>query len=141
MELWENAEGNQPLTGCLIISLTGLTHFLLIEIRAILIIQEAYYKLVYLTRLFIALLTLRQHSTEQYINKHNTNNTIQKYIHRKITQCKLHAGMRPYVHNKHFNWLALNMIQCFNTQERVLKRTRRNSFDQYHFQLLARLNR
>ena len=31
-------------------------------------------------------------------------------MHRKITQCKLHAGMRPYVHNKYFNWLALDMI-------------------------------
>ena len=49
MGLWENAE-NQPLIGCLIIS---LTHSLLIEMRAILIIQEAKYKLVYLTRLFI----------------------------------------------------------------------------------------
>ena len=48
--LWENAE-NQPLTGCLIIS---LIHFLLVEIRAILIIQKAKCKLVYLTRLFIA---------------------------------------------------------------------------------------
>ena len=35
--LWENLEENQPLIGCLIIS---LTHFLLVEIRAILIIQE-----------------------------------------------------------------------------------------------------
>ena len=49
--LWENAEENQPLIGCLIIS---LTHSLLKEMRAILIIQEAKYKLVYLTRLFIA---------------------------------------------------------------------------------------
>ena len=53
MGLWENAE-NQPLTGCLIIS---LTHSLLVEIRAILIIQEAKYKLVYLTWHFIASLT------------------------------------------------------------------------------------
>ena len=60
--LWENAEENLPLIGCLIIS---LTHSLLIEIRAILIIQEAKYKLVYLTRLFIASLTLR--SIEQCI--------------------------------------------------------------------------
>ena len=65
--LWENAEENQPLIGCLIIS---LTHSLLIEMRAILIIQEAKYKLVYLTRLFIASLTLCLHSTEQCI--HNT---------------------------------------------------------------------
>ena len=56
MGLWENAEENQPLIGCLIIS---LTHSLVIEMRAILIIQEAKYKLVYLTRLFIASLTLR----------------------------------------------------------------------------------
>ena len=54
MGLWENAEENQPLIGCLIIS---LTHSLLVEIRAILIIQEVKYKLVYLTRLFIASLT------------------------------------------------------------------------------------
>ena len=40
MGLWENAEENQPLIGCLIIS---LTHSLLVEIRAILIIQEAKY--------------------------------------------------------------------------------------------------
>ena len=73
MRLWENAEENQPLTGCLIIS---LIHSLLIEIRAILIIQEAKYKLVYLTQLFKASLTLRLHSTEQYIHKHYTNYTI-----------------------------------------------------------------
>ena len=59
------------------------------------------------------------HSTEQYIHKHNTNYTIQKYIHRKITQCKLHAGMRLYVHTKYFNWLALNMIQRFNARART----------------------
>ena len=53
MGLWENPEENQPLIGCLIIN---LTHSLLIEMRAILIIQEAKYKLVYLTWLFIALL-------------------------------------------------------------------------------------
>ena len=45
VRLWENAEENQPLIGCLIIS---LIHSLLVEIRAILIIQEAKYKLVYL---------------------------------------------------------------------------------------------
>ena len=39
-------------------------------------------------------------------------------MHRKITQCNLHAGMRPYVHNKYFNWLALNMIQRYNTRAR-----------------------
>ena len=100
--LWENAEENQPFIGCLIIS---LTHSLLIEICAILIIQKAYYTLVYLTRLFISSLTLRLHSTEQYIHKHNTNYTIQKYMHRNITQCKLHAGMRPYVHNKYLTGL------------------------------------
>ena len=99
--LWENAEENQPLIGCLIISLTPS-----LEMRAILIIQEAKYKLVYLTRLFIASLTLRLYSTEQCIHKHNTNYTIEKYMHRKITQCKLHASIRPYVHNKYFNWLA-----------------------------------
>ena len=74
--------------------------------RAILIIQEAKYKLVYLTRLFIASLTLRLHRTKQSIHKHNTNYTIEKYMHRKNTQCKLHASIRPYVHNKYFNWLA-----------------------------------
>ena len=67
MGLWENAEENLLLIGCLIIS---LIHSLLIERRAILIIEEAKYKLVYLTRLFIASLTLRPHSTEQCI--HNT---------------------------------------------------------------------
>ena len=45
-------------------------------------------------------------------------------MHRKIIQCKLHAGMRPYVHNKYFNWLALNMIQRYNTRARVPKRTK-----------------
>ena len=44
MGLWEKAEENQSLIGCLII----LTHSLLIEMRAMLIIQEAKYKLVYL---------------------------------------------------------------------------------------------
>ena len=121
MGLWKNAEKSKPLIGWLIIS---LTHSLSIEIRAVLIIQEAKYKLVYLTRLFIASLTLRLHSIEQCIQKHNTNYAIEKYTNRKITQCKLHAGMRPYVHNKYFNWVALNMIQRFNTRARVLKRTR-----------------
>ena len=69
MGLWENAEENQPLIGTLIIR---LTHSLLIEMRAILIIQEAKYELVYLTRLFLALLTLRLHSTEQSIHKQFT---------------------------------------------------------------------
>ena len=91
--LWENVEENQPLIGCLIIS---LTHSLLIEMRAILT----------LTRLFIASLTLRLPNTEQCIHKYNTNYIIEKYMHRKITQCKLHASIRPYVHNKYFNWLA-----------------------------------
>ena len=54
-------------------------------------------------------------------------------MHGKITQCKLHAGMRPYVRNKYLNWLALDMIQRLNTRAGVL-----NSFEQYHFQLLAR---
>ena len=45
-------------------------------------------------------------------------------MHRKITQCKLHAGIRPYVHNKYFNWLAFNMIQRYNTRARVPKRTK-----------------
>ena len=53
--------------------------------RAILIIQEAKYKLIYLIRLFIASLTLRLHSTEQCILKHYANYTIKKYMHRKIT--------------------------------------------------------
>ena len=70
--LWENAEENQPLIGCLIIS---LTHSLLIEIRAVLIIQEAKYKLVYLTRFFIASLTLRLHSIEQCIQNSEMNIT------------------------------------------------------------------
>ena len=45
-------------------------------------------------------------------------------MHRKITQCKLHVGMRPYFHNKYFSRLALNMIQRYNTRARVLKRTK-----------------
>ena len=77
-----------------------------------LIIQEAKYKLVYSIQLFKASLTLRLHSTEQYIHKHFTNYTIQKYMHRKITQCR-HAGMRQYVHN--------NLL---TTRARVLKRTK-----------------
>ena len=43
-------------------------------------------------------------------------------MHGKITQCKLHVGMRPYVRNKYFNWLALDMIQRFNTGEEFLKK-------------------
>ena len=84
VRLWENAGENQPLIGCLMIS---LTHSLLIEICAILIFQEAKYKLVYLTRIFIASLTLRLHSTEQYIHKHNTNYTIQKVYTEKNYTC------------------------------------------------------
>ena len=57
-------------------------------------------------------------------SKHNINYAIEKYTNRKITQCKLHVGMRPYVHNKYFNWVALNMIQRFDTRARVLKRTK-----------------
>ena len=78
MGLWENAEENQPLIGCLIIS---LTHSLLIEMRAILIIQEAKYKLVNTKYK----LTLRLHSTEQCIHRHNTNYTIEKYMQRNYT--------------------------------------------------------
>ena len=63
--LWENAEENQPLIGCLIIS---LTHSLLIEMRAILIIQEAKYKLVYLTRL----LQYKLHNRKIYAQKNYT---------------------------------------------------------------------
>ena len=66
MGLWENAEENQPLIGCLIIS---LTHSLLIEIHAGLIIQEAKYKLVYLTWPPIASLTLPLHSTRTMHSK------------------------------------------------------------------------
>ena len=118
MRLWENPEENQPLIGCWIIS---LTHSLLIERRAILIIQEAKYKLVYLTRLFIASLTLRLHSTEQCIYKHSTHYTIEKYMLRKITQCKLHASIRPYVHNKYFNWLASILFSVLIPWQEFLK--------------------
>ena len=45
-------------------------------------------------------------------------------MHRKITQCKLHASIRPYVHNKYFNFLALDMIQGFNTRAGDLKITK-----------------
>ena len=31
--------------------------------------------------------------------------------------------MRPYARKKYFNWLALDMIQLFNTRAGVLKRT------------------
>ena len=82
MGLWENAEENQPLIGCLIIS---LTHSLLIEMRAILIIQETKYKLVILTRLFIASLALRLHSTEQCFTR-----TIQITQQKNICIEKLH---------------------------------------------------
>ena len=118
--LWENAEENQPLIGCLIIS---LTHSLLIEMRAILIIQEVKYKLVYLTRLFIALLTLRLHSTEQCVHKHDTNYTIEKYMQRNYTM-QITSKHSTICSSQIFNWLALNMIQRFNTRARVLKRTR-----------------
>ena len=66
-----------------------------------------------LRSLIIASLTLRLHDTEQDIPKqyklHNTNNTQTKYIQN--------------VHNKYFNWIALNVIQRFNTWAEVLKRT------------------
>ena len=39
-------------------------------------------------------------------------------------QCKLHAGMRTCIFITCFNWLALNMIQRFDTRARVLRRTR-----------------
>ena len=51
--------------------------------RAILIIQEAKYKLVNLTRLFIALLTLRLHSTMHSQAQYKLHN-------RKIYAKKLH---------------------------------------------------
>ena len=104
------------MTGCLIIS---LTHSLLVEIRAILIIQEAKYKLVYLTLLFIASLTCKYiaqyklHNTKIYEQK---NYTMQNYIKA--------CDHITYVHNKYFNWFALNKTQHFNTRARVLKRTR-----------------
>ena len=82
--------------------LISLKHFLLIEIRAIFNYSRSIIQTCLLNSAFITLLTLRLHSTEQYIHKHNTNFIIQ-YTHRKITQCKLHAGMRPYIHNKYFN--------------------------------------
>ena len=46
---------------------------------------------------------------------HNGNNSYTEKLHnanlpRQITQYKLYAGMRPYVHNKYFNWLAVNVI-------------------------------
>ena len=62
----------------------SLTHSLLKEMRACL-----------LKSTFIASLTLHLHSTKQCIHKHNTNYTIEKYMQRKITQCKLHASIRP----------------------------------------------
>ena len=34
------------------------------------------------------------------------------------------VGMRPYLHNKYFNWLALNMIQRYNTRATALKTTK-----------------
>ena len=80
--------------------------------RAILIIQEAKYKLVYL----IASLTLRLHSTEQCIHKHNTNYTIEKYTHRKITQCKLHASIRPYMFITNTSTGALQLIVPLNNE-------------------------
>ena len=45
-------------------------------------------------------------------------------MHGKITQCKLHADMRPYVRNKYLNWLALDMIQRLNTRAGVPKKTK-----------------
>ena len=72
--------------------------------RAISIIQEAKYKLVYL-----------MHSQAQ------TSYTIEKYMHRKITQCKLHAIIRPYVHNKYFNWLAPIRFSVLISRQEFLK--------------------
>ena len=47
--------------------------------------------------------------------------------------------MRLYVHNKYFNWIALNVIQRFNTWAEVLKRTAwgHSSFEHYRFRLLV----
>ena len=81
------------MIGCLIISLTD-SLLLEIRIRAILIIQH---KLVYLINsAFYRLINMTPTITEQYVHKDDTNYTIQKYMHRKITQCKLHTGMQPY---------------------------------------------
>ena len=117
--------GNQPLIGCLIIS---LTHSLLLEIRAVLIIQEAKYKLVYLTQLFIAPLTLHLHSTEQCIQKHYTNYAIEKYTQCKLQTEKLHNANDMHACDHMFitNTLMvnLNMIQHFKIWARVLKRAR-----------------
>ena len=74
------------------------------------------------------------HSHAHY-KLHNTKICTQNNYTMQIT-CR-HVTI--YVHNKYFNWLALNMMQRFNTRARVLiKRTRSDSFDQYHFQFLAR---
>ena len=90
MGLWENVEENQPLIGCLIIS---LTHSLLIEMHAILIIQEAKYKLVYLTRsAFYSLINITptlyrtMHSQAQY-KLHNRKIYARKNYTMQIT-CK-----------------------------------------------------
>ena len=88
MGLWENAEENQPLIGCLIIS---LTHSLLIEMRAILIIQEAIKIQTCLLNLaFYSLINITPtqyrtiHSQAQY-KLHNTKIYAQKNYTMQIT--------------------------------------------------------
>ena len=86
MGFCENAEENQPLIGCLIIS---LTHSLLVEIRAIFIIQEAKYKLVF-NSAFYSLINITPthyrtiHSLAQY-KLHNTKIYEQKNYTMQIT--------------------------------------------------------
>ena len=42
-------------------------------------------------------------------------------MHRKITQCKLHASIRPYVHNKYFIWLAPILFSILIPGQEFLK--------------------
>ena len=62
------------------------------------------------------------HSQAQY-KLYNTKIYAQKNYTMQIT-CRHACDHITYVHNKYFNWFALNIIQHFNTRARVLKRTR-----------------
>ena len=101
--LWENAEENQPLIGCLIIS---LTHSLLgnacnfnysrSKIQTCLL-NSAFYSLINITPTQCRTM----HSKAQY-KLHNRKIYAQKNYTMQIT-CK---HLTIYVHNKYFNWLA-----------------------------------
>ena len=118
--LWKNAEENQPLIGCLIIS---LTHSLLIENACNFNYSRSKIQTCLPNSVFCSLIDITptqyrtMHSQAQYklhIRKIYAQKNYTMQITRKhSTKCS----------HQICNWLALNMIQRFNTRSRVLKRT------------------